>query len=77
MADPCTVRTGLVYVGNPNSPTGTVVRGDESRKPPKNTSLGTGRITLIDDVWPYAPVSRAYRRFPLSRTATSSGRGLS
>jgi len=59
MAAACDARTGLVYVCNPNNPTGTVVRGDElhaflARVPPT-------AVVLIDEAYHHFVEDPAYR----------------
>ena len=59
MAAACDARTGLVYVCNPNNPTGTIVRGDElraflARVPPT-------AVVLLDEAYHHFVEDPAYR----------------
>lgn len=59
MAKACDARTGLVYVCNPNNPTGTVVSGDELRsfleRVPKTVTV------LVDEAYHHFVESPSYR----------------
>jgi len=69
MAAACDARTGLVYVCNPNNPTGTIVTGDEleaflARVPPST-------VVLVDEAYHhfvehpgYRPAAGLIPRFP-------------
>ena len=59
MAEACDTTTGLVYVCNPNNPTGTIVTGEElavflGRVPPSVT-------VLLDEAYHHFVENRAYR----------------
>jgi histidinol-phosphate aminotransferase len=59
MASACDARTGLVYVCNPNNPTGTIVRGDElrafvARVPPT-------AVVLLDEAYHHFVEDPGYR----------------
>ncbi len=59
MAAACDARTGLVYVCNPNNPTGTIVGGDEleaffARVPPST-------VVLVDEAYHHFVESPRYR----------------
>lgn len=59
MAESCDARTGIVYVCNPNNPTGTIVNGDEmaafvARVPPST-------IVLVDEAYHHFVEDSRYR----------------
>jgi len=59
MAEACTIRTGLVYVCNPNNPTGTIVSGTELQaflhKVPADT------VVLVDEAYHHFVEDSSYR----------------
>jgi histidinol-phosphate aminotransferase len=69
MAAACDARTGLVYVCNPNNPTGTIVSGDELEA--FLTALPPTAVALVDEAYHhfvddprYRSADRVLGRFP-------------
>jgi len=59
MAGSCTERTGVVYVCNPNNPTGTIVRGGELE--PFLKRLGPWTIAVVDEAYHHFVEDPRYR----------------
>lgn len=59
MADACDASTGLVYVCNPNNPTGTIVSGDEMAAFASRVQAGT--TILVDEAYHHFVEDPRYR----------------
>ena len=59
MAAACNARTGLVYVCNPNNPTGTIVTGDELRAFLERVPGDT--VIVLDEAYHHFVEDKAYR----------------